>query len=361
MENCISVVGLGLIGGSIAKALKIKAGIKHIIGVEPDEIQLNMALKSNVIDEGHQKIGDFLGRCSMVFICTPVSLCADMAIEISKYISKDCIITDVASTKTEIVNKIKAKVPEIRFVGGHPMAGSERSGFQYSREDMFENAYYIILDSNDKNATHKVSEVAKSIGATPIIVDSQKHDSAVAVISHIPHVTAAALVNLLNSEADFNIGLKIASGGFRDITRIASSNPVLWKDITISNRQAVSKGIDNLIEILNSVKNAIKNSDSDKIENFFKTAKNTRDVLSGEREGLLPRKYQVVIQVWDKPGVIAHIAKVLGDSNINIKNINVAHSREDIGGVLVVEFYEYDDRKKALLILKEYYDVVEID
>ena len=362
MNECIAVAGLGLIGGSLAKALKLKSGIKKIIGIDPDESQINEALSSGVVDEAYKEPGAFLKGCSMVFICAPVPVCADVAIKVSEYINPSCIVTDTASTKKDIVSHIANSGKGIRFIGGHPMAGSERSGFAYSREDMFENAYYVILDDGkDPAAVEKVKEIAESIGAIPIITDCESHDRAVAVVSHVPHVTAAALVNLMDS-GNGNLGKKIAAGGFRDITRIASSQPALWRDITLSNRKAVTQEIDRLIDILTSIKEDIETEDKPGIESFFLSAKATRDIMSGEREGLLPRKYQIVIQVPDKPGVIAHIAKVLGDNNINIRNINVTHSREDVGGVLVVELYNLDDRNKALEILhSEKYSASKID
>jgi prephenate dehydrogenase len=351
MNECIAVAGLGLIGGSLAKALKIRSGIKRIIGIDPDEIQLNEALESGVVDEAYKKPGNYLRDCSMIFICAPVPLCADVALDISEYIKPGCIVTDTASTKKDIIKKVLESGRGIRFVGGHPMAGSERSGFAYSREDMFENAYYVILDDGkDPDAVGKVKGIAESIGAIPIITDCESHDRAVAVVSHVPHVTAAALVNLMDS-GNGELGKKIAAGGFRDITRIASSQPALWRDITISNREAVTEELDRLTKLLTEFKKAIESGDESGIESFFTSAKEARDIMSGEREGLLPRKYQIVIQVPDKPGVIAHIAKVLGDSDINIKNINVTHSREDVGGVLVVELYSLDDRNKALEVL----------
>ena len=351
MNECIAVAGLGLIGGSLAKALRLKSGVKIIIGIDPDTVQLEEALKSGVIDFGYHKPGDFLKDCSIVFICAPVPLCADIAIEISAFTNPDCIITDTASTKKEIVKKVADSGKKFRFIGGHPMAGSERSGFAYSREDMFENAYYVVLDDGtDPKAVESIKKTAISIGAIPIVTDCESHDMAVAVVSHVPHVTAAALVNLMES-GEGDLGKKIAAGGFRDITRIASSQPALWKDITISNREAVVEGIDRLVAILINAKNYINTMEAKKIEGFFSTAKDARDIMSGEKEGLLPRKYQIVIQVPDKPGVIALIAKVLGDNGINIRNINITHSREDVGGVLVVELYDLDGRNRALKIL----------
>lgn len=353
MADCIAVAGLGLIGGSLAKALKIRAGIKNIIGIDPDETQINEALKSGVIDAGYSKPGVFLSECRMVFLCAPVPVCVRLAKEVSDFTNPECIITDTSSTKAEIIKGISLFDKKIRFVGGHPMAGSERSGFAYSREDMFENAYYIIVnDQKDTKAVEAVKEIAVSIGAIPILSDSESHDRAVAIVSHVPHVAAAALVNLLDSEEDGGLGKNIAAGGFRDITRIASSTPGLWKDITISNRRAVADGIDRLVDILQNAKNAIIGLDENQIEEYFSKAKNARDEMSGEKEGLLPRKYQIVIQVSDKPGVIAHIARILGDYRINIRNINVTHSREDVGGVLVVELYNLEGRNKALEVLR---------
>lgn len=350
--NCIAIAGMGLIGGSLAKALRLRAGIERIIGIDPDPEQLLPAVTSGIIDEGYEKPGDFLFDCSMVIVCAPVPVCADIVIEISGYINGSCIITDAASTKSDIVSKIKAVDKNIRFVGGHPMAGSERSGFAYSREDMFENAYYLIMDEeNDREAVEEVRKMAESIGSIPLLTNPSTHDDAVAIISHIPHVAAAALVNLLDESEGTELARQIAAGGFRDVTRIASSQPALWRDITLNNRKAVFTGLDKFIEILTEARDNIYTLKSLETEEFFKKAKDSRDLISGEREGLLPRKFQIVIQVADRPGVIARISALLGENNLNIKNINVTHSREDVGGVLVVELYSLEDRNKAIEVL----------
>jgi prephenate dehydrogenase len=351
--DCIAIAGMGLIGGSMAKALRLKAGTKRLIGIDPDSSQLEPALKSGIIDSGYLKPGEFLAECSMVIVCAPVPITAGLVLEISEYTDSRCIITDTASTKSDIVNTIRKRNSGLRFVGGHPMAGSERSGYAYSREDMFENAYYLIIDEpGDAEAVEAVRAMGESIGAIPMVTDTKTHDDAVAVISHIPHVTAAALVNLLDESEGMSLGKQIAAGGFRDITRIASSQPSLWRDITINNRNAISEGLDRLIDILAEIRGNISGSTGDETEDFFRRAKTTRDLISGEREGLLPRKFQVVIQVADRPGVIARISALLGKNNVNIKNINVTHSREDVGGVLVVELYSLEDRNSAVALLE---------
>ncbi|MFO7612793.1 MAG: prephenate dehydrogenase [Clostridia bacterium] len=361
--DCMAVAGVGLIGGSMAKALKIRAGVKKIIGIDPDPAVRDEAVRAGVLDEAYPRPGTYLESCGMVFVCAPVPLCAALAIEISKYTDKDCVITDTASSKSGIIGIVESYDRPVRFIGGHPMAGSERSGFQYSREDMFENAYYLIIGNpGDREAEESVVEIAKKIGAIPMITDAESHDSAVAIISHVPHVAAAALVNLLEESNVGDLGRQIAAGGFRDITRIASSQPALWSDITLSNKKAVSDGTEKLIRLLEGIKDSINMNDAPGTGEFFSRAKEARDVISGEREGLLPRRYQVVVQVPDKPGMIARVATVLGDSGVNIRNINVAHSREDIGGVLVVELYTSDDRNMALETLeKNGFSVAAID
>lgn len=351
-KECIAIVGMGLIGGSLAKALKLKAGANKIIGIDPDPEQLQLAVTSGILDAGYDKPGDFLLECNLVVVCAPVPECANLVIEISKYVKNSCVITDAASTKSDIVKKIKSLNKDIRFIGGHPMAGSERSGYAYSREDMFENAYFLIMDDpEDREAVSLVRELAESIGSIPLITNPETHDEAVAVISHIPHVTAAALVNLLDESEGTSLARQIAAGGFRDITRISSSKPSLWRDITLNNRDAVTDGLDSLIHILSNARDNIKAGKKNETENFFKRAKDTRDLISGEREGLLPRKFQIIIQVKDRPGVIARISALLCENSINIKNINVTHSREDVGGVLVVELYSKEDRNNALIVL----------
>ena len=351
-DSCIAIAGMGLIGGSLAKALRLRAGISRLIGIDPDPGQLMPALDSGILDEGYDKPGEFLSKCHMVIVSAPVPVCARLVNEISSYTAKDCIITDVASTKTHIMEAISSS-PGIRFVGGHPMAGSERSGYAYAREDMFENAYYLIMENHeDMEAVETVREMAESIGSIPLLTNPVLHDEAVAAISHIPHVTAAALVNLLEESRGTELARQIAAGGFRDVTRIASSQPSLWRDITLNNKEAVCDGLDKLIGILCSARDGISRSDGEATEEFFRKAKDSRDLISGEREGLLPRKFQIVIQVADRPGVIARISALLGENGINIKNINVTHSREDVGGVLVVELYSIEDRNSALSVLE---------
>lgn len=361
--KCACVAGVGLIGGSLAKALKVKCGIKKIIGIDPDQENLQKAIDSGILDEGHHKPGVFLENCSIVFVCAPVPVCADLVIKISQYTNPECIITDVASSKTQIMNAVKEASKNIRFIGGHPMAGSERSGFEYSREDMFENAFYIIINNKkDPEAVSTIKELAEMMGAIPIVTQAQEHDSAVATISHVPHITAAALVNILGESENSELAQNIAAGGFRDITRIASSQPTLWRDIVLSNKDAVTKELEKLINTLKKFKIHILKMEKENIEDFFTRAKLSRDIISGEREGLLPRKYQIVVQVTDQPGTIAGIATLLGEHGLNIKNINVTNSREDFGGVLVVELYDSQSRNSAIDVLKnENYSVCEID
>ncbi len=362
-HECACVAGVGLIGGSLAKALKLKCGIRKIVGIDPDRENLQKALDSGILDEGYDKPGEFLNECSIVFVCAPVPVCADLAVEISKHTGPECIITDTASSKTEIMHTVEEAAEDIRFIGGHPMAGSERSGFEYSREDMFENAFYIIIENRkDPAGVLAIRDLAEMMGAIPVVTEAKDHDSAVATISHVPHITAAALVNLLDKSKNSELARNIAAGGFRDITRIASSQPALWRDIVLSNKEAVAEELDKLLDILKDFKKYISNIEKGYVEDFFSRAKASRDIISGEREGLLPGKYQIVAQVPDKPGIIAGIASVLGGHGLSIKNINVTHSREDFGGVLVVELYDSKSRDRALDVLKnEGYSVSAID
>jgi prephenate dehydrogenase len=362
-HDCACIAGAGLVGGSLAKALKLKCGIRRIIGIDTDAGNLKRGIDSGILDEGYSKPGGFLEECGVVFVCAPVPVCAQLAIDISKFTKPECIITDTASSKTGIMEAVDKAGGGIRFIGGHPMAGSERSGFEYSREDMFENAFYIIIENeDDPDGVLEVKGLAEMMGAIPVVTSAREHDLAVATVSHVPHITAAALVNLLDASRTEKLSKNIAAGGFRDITRIASSQPELWRDIILSNRQAVSEELGRLIGILKSFRMYIRDSQNDSIYGFFDNAKLTRDVISGEREGLLPGKYQVVVQVPDKPGVIAGIATVLGEHGLNIKNINVTHSREDFGGVLVVELYDSQGKDGALKVLEsEGYTVSAID
>ena len=230
MKN-IGIIGLGLIGGSMAKSIRKKTACT-IIANDIDKNTLELALKEGVIDRIGECAEDFSG-CDLIFICTHVEIIKKWAARLDGIIPNDCVITDVGSTKAGIYEFFSENTA-LNYIGSHPMAGSEKSGYSNSKDFLFENAYYAYCPTKNVDDRIKKSFVdfIRQIGAIPIEISPYTHDYAVAGISHLPHLVAAALVNTIAALDDEKHYMKtLAAGGFKDITRIASSEPGLWQGI----------------------------------------------------------------------------------------------------------------------------------
>lgn len=353
MFKKVGIVGLGLIGGSLAKAFKNRLGVKSIVAANRHEDVLRIALAEGVITECSTDITEIFCGCDIVFICTPVSAIAGYAEKLSHFVDKSCIITDVGSTKASIHKELANLADKICYIGGHPMTGSEKFRYQASKEFLFENAYYILTPA--KNAPEaKISllkEALAAIGAIPLVLEPDIHDYTAAAISHVPHIIAAALVNSVK-ELDSGSGYmhRLAAGGFRDTTRIAASSPEMWKSICEENSENILRVLDNLEAKIAEIRKDIKNSDSGAVSNFFATAKQYRDsfeiVVGSNQAGC-----EISVDVQDKPGSIAIIAVVLSSNGINITNMGILNSRESDDGVIYLAFRNEDDRRKAASLL----------
>ncbi len=358
----IGFIGLGLIGGSIAKALsKIKQTspeqpLYEIIAYDTDAniSQLQKALSDNVIDLiSHNFEVDFQ-NCDIIFLCAPVHINVGYLTRLQSIISDRCIITDVGSVKTLMHEKVKELGLSHQFIGGHPMAGSERSGYENSSERLLENAYYILTPTSEVSNENiqRLTQFVTTIKAIPLLLDYKEHDQITAAISHIPHIIAALLVNLVKDSDDEAEKMRmLAAGGFKDITRIASSSPTMWQSICLSNSDSIIEQLRNFQASIQNVIQAIKTKDSDYIYRTFDDAGTYRSSIPNNK-GLLNRFFELFLDISDEPGAIAIIATVLGSNGISIKNIGIIHNREFEDGVLRIELYEEEALNKALRILK---------
>jgi prephenate dehydrogenase len=335
----VTIIGLGLIGGSLAQAFRAKTEIDEIIAVDSNPSTLKLALEQDIISKGLVTLDSSVYSSDIIFICTPVRQALVYIDELTPNIDDKTILTDVCSTKSEITEYVEKMQAVPCFIGGHPMAGTERSGFTNSFAHLFENAYYILTPTQGTTpeAVKAFKAVIESIGALPLIMTAEEHDRAVGNISHLPHVLASALVNLVK-QSDKGSGkmLTLAAGGFRDITRIASSNPALWECIVLSNKKQLLPLMLRLNKILDKFTTSLENNCSAEIYDFFSQAQQFRDSIPDYGQGLLPAIHQLVIDVQDRPGIIGEIATILGHNNINIKNINVTNSREFEQGCLII-------------------------
>lgn len=349
-------IGLGLIGGSIAKAIHQKLPDAHLIAYDTNNSSLELALQEGVIEEACSGIGASFGRCDYVFLCAPVTHNDENLITLKKYLSPDVILTDAGSVKTGIHEHIAAAGLDEVFIGGHPMAGSERFGYANARASLFENAYYILTPT-EKTKVEKLAAcqtLVQTIGAIPLILPYSQHDYVTAAISHLPHVIAASLVNLVKRE-DSKEGIMkmIAAGGFKDITRIASSSPTMWQQICLTNTENISALLGRYIEDLTAFRQILEQHDETALYHFFDNARAYRDSFVNSSNGPIKTEHVITVDIADKPGTIAAIASLLASNDISIKNIGINHNRELAEGALRIEFYDENTAACASAVLQE--------
>lgn len=336
-DKKMTIIGLGLIGGSLAKALRERLEIRDITAVTRNSASIDLALKDGFIERGFTEVNEYVWDSDMVFICTPINCTRKYIDALAAKVKPGCIITDVGSTKGEIIDYVNSMDSPPCFVGGHPMAGTEKAGYTASFSHLFENAYYILTPckSTTEYAITSMKAIIMGIGGIPLIMDAHEHDAITARISHVPHIIASALVNMIKNmdEGDGRMQM-LAAGGFRDITRIASSSPEIWESIVLSNKLQVEKILEAYINILENFRKILKNGKNREIYSFFDSAKNYRNSIPYREKSLLNQEYEITVDVVDKPGIIGNIATILGNNNINIKNINVSNSREFEQGCL---------------------------
>lgn len=359
----IGFIGLGLIGGSIAKRLKmLHPELKMIAAAGHDETIKQAFNEALIANHTSCKIEDFYD-CDYIFLCTPVRKNIEYLRKLKGKVKEGCIITDVGSVKTDIHKEVISLDMEGYFIGGHPMAGSEKTGLSNAKEYLLENAYYIITPTSrtDTAALSAFYELVVSLGAIPMVLDYEKHDFATAAISHLPHIIAYNLVNLVKELDDSNETMKtIAAGGFKDITRIASSSPVMWENICISNRRQILKLIDAYTDMLMRTRQDIDVSDETALLHSFSSAKDYRDSIAISRKGALKKVYEIYLDLLDEAGGIATVATILASNNLSIQNIGIIHNREFEEGVLRLEMYDEDSLNAAVgLLRKHHYTVYE--
>ena len=352
----IGFIGLGLIGGSIAKAIRKFHPDYHILAYARHKETLAAALNSGVIDGVLEKEDQRYKACDYIFLCAPVEYNIEYLKYLKNIISDNCIITDAGSVKGPIHETVEKLEMDHCFIGGHPMAGSEQSGFSNSSDHLLENAYYILTPGGQVslNKLTEFSELVDSLGAIPMVLTAEEHDFITAGVSHLPHIIASSLVNLVSAlDNDAEYMKTIAAGGFRDITRIASSSPVMWQQICLENTKNISTVLDEYIRMLIQIRCSVDNRDADQLYQLFAASRDYRDSIDVTSSGLITRAYVLYLDIVDEAGGIATIATILAMDNISIKNIDIIHNREFEQGVLKIEFYEEDAMKRGAALLKK--------
>jgi prephenate dehydrogenase len=367
MPKKVLVIGLGLIGGSVAVAIKNGNEDIEVYGYDLDNTQGELAKALGVIDYSINNYEEQLHKMDYIVIATPV-IQAERILQqlLNAELKQGVIITDVGSTKQLIMAYTTRFLEKnVVVIGGHPMAGSHKSGVMAANDHLFENAIYI-LTAEPTTPKEKIEELKKLLKATKanfIEMSASLHDEMVGLISHFPHMIASSLVRLVkNSSFEDEDIRRLAAGGFRDITRIASSNPVMWRDIFFQNQKALLGLMESWQLEMDAVKKMIEQRSTDELYNYFHEAKTYRDELPKKKKGAIPAFFDIYVDVKDEPGVIANITNILAENKINLTNIRIIETREDIMGVLRLSFRSYEDSGLAIEILtKHEYSCYQLD
>ena len=275
----ITIIGPGLIGSSLGLAIKKNRIVKKIIGIDKNKKNLIDALKNKSIDFGYQKIDNKISGSDIFFLCSPVGDFENILLELEPYIKKGAIISDVGSVKNIFNNSVSKRIKKIvDIVPGHPIAGTEFSGAKNAKKELFINKWCILTPESKKKSTMIIKKLWENIGMKVSIMKADEHDKIMSITSHLPHLIAFTIVgSALNySPKKKKQLLNFSAGGFKDFTRIASSDPKMWKDIFITNRKNIIKTVDVFINNLNSFKSLIKDENTLKIIKFIKESKKIR-------------------------------------------------------------------------------------
>ncbi len=355
----ICIVGTGLIGGSLALAFKRHKIGEQIVGVDRPEI-CDQLKRAEIVDQAValDNIQEVIPTSDLIILATPIQQILNLLPEIARFTKSDCLVTDVGSTKKEIVSKAGELFQNgAFFLGGHPMAGSAYKGFMAADPFLFENCYYILTPgcTVPDRILSAFSMIIEKIGAKVLLLDAELHDRIAASISHLPQILAVTLVNLaakLDQENPYY--LKMAAGGFRDMTRIASSPFTIWEDICNSNQNNILELVDGFIAELEAVKKYLQHRpvDKDQLAAYFETAARTRLSIPHDTKGFFIPLFDLRVVVHDEPGVIAKISTACYQEGINIRDIEVLKVRLWEGGTIRLAFESEKDRQSAKRILE---------
>lgn len=328
MPDRVAILGTGLIGGSIGLGLAAAHDGTEVVGYDADGAAAEAALRVGAIGRVAPDPAAAAADADVVVLAGPIDATAGLVEAIAGSVRDGAVVTDVGSAKAAVV-AAGEKAFGRGFVGGHPMAGSERHGVEAASADLFRDAWWILTPTRTTGpeAYARVADLVGRLGAKPVAVSPGKHDSLVARLSHVPQLTASALVDLAAGAGDREALLGLAAGGFRDVTRIAASNPDLWVTILRSNKPSILDALGTLNRKLTSVAGAIERDDWDEVREWLAGARNNRlelfarPDLSGEPAGLR-------LPVTDRPGVLAEVTTAAGRLGANIEDLRIVHSTE---------------------------------
>jgi prephenate dehydrogenase len=350
----VAIVGVGLMGGSLGLALRA-GGAVEVRGVDPDPEALRVARAVGAISEAAGSLEEAVDGAVTVVLAAPVPHIAGLARRAVAAGGPDCLVTDLGSAKGAVVAGLSPAERE-RFIGGHPVCGAERTGVAFARGSLFRGATWFLTPAAEARPDlfARLHGLVASVGARPVAIDADVHDRLMALVSHLPHVLAGALVNQAAATAPGGReALRSAGPSFVDLTRVAGSNPPLWADILIANRDAVLAELRAYLARLADVEGAIARGDRDWLLGFVGDAAEARTRLRAPADDGPAEPVRVVVAVPNRPGVISEIATALGHAHINIEDLTLRPGPADGEGELVLLVDGPDAAEEAVRLVGE--------
>ena len=345
----VAVLGVGLIGGSIGLAARERAGA-DVVGFDPSADALTAGLERGAIDDAAPSVERAVTGADAVFACAPVGALPALVADALAYAGDDAVVSDVGSTKRHLTG-----VDDPRFIGGHPIAGSESAGVGSSRADLFDGAAWYLTPSERSGGLlyERLHRLILDFGAQPVAIDADTHDRVLAAVSHLPHVMA----NVLVSQAARRLTqdderLPRVGPSFRDMTRVAGANPGIWTDIYLSNAEAIADEVDATVHHLNQVSQWLRGEAGDALSAWGETAR-------GDRRRLLEADLaggpvcELTVSVPNRPGIVAQVALALGRAGVNIADMSLAPARDMRSGAMTLWIAGQDDAGRAARLIEE--------
>lgn len=363
MAKTIYIAGLGLIGASMALGIKRDHPDYEILGYNRSQASRDIALERGMIDRATDDFASFAPLADVIILTLPIKQTIAFIKELANLDLKEgVIISDAGSTKSAIVNAAEENFAgkSVRFIGGHPMAGSHKTGAASADVNLFENAYYIFTPSSltTPDTLEEMKDLLSGLHARFIEIDAEEHDRVTSQISHFPHILASGLMEQTVSYAEqHEMTRRFAAGGFRDMTRIAESEPGMWTSILLSNRDTIIERIEDFKGRLDEIGQAISKGDESQIWNFFNQAREQRQAMEIHKRGGVDSSFDLYVDVPDEEDVILRILELLrGTSLVNL-HIN-EDNREDVHGILQISFKNAQDLERAERLITENTDYI---
>jgi prephenate dehydrogenase len=345
----IAILGCGLIGGSIGLALKQLPEVSSVVAFDRDPSVAQRAVARGAADRSETSPAGAVADADFVFVATPVLSISDVLLKALPGLKKDVIITDAGSTKSRVVDEATDLLGDKGvFIGGHPMAGSEEEGIEGAKAGLFHGAWWILTPSESVPAAPygRLHALLSRLGCQVLALRPTLHDELMAIVSHLPHLTAASLMNMAADHGKDKASLmSLAAGGFRDVTRVAASNPTIWIDICTENREAIVRALVEFAQRLDDLRVLIQEGDLEPLRAQLLTARDARRGLGGRKT--TGELMEVSIPVPDRPGVLSEVTTLIGNLGINIEDLQITHAEEGAQGVLRLLVLGSDEAHKV--------------